>query len=227
MVGGLAVAALGGLTACGSVAPAPAPDPPAPDPTAPEPIAPEPSAVAERVGPGARVLLAYFSRAGENYSYGGRTILQVGNTEVLAGMIAGGAACDVHRIEAAEPYSDDYDDTVARNVREQRADARPPIANPLPAVAGYDVVLLASGLWNVRPPMIMQTFAEALDLRGKTVLPVVTYAVSGMGSAPEVYARACPGATIGEGIAVRGEQVAGAGPQVESWLAGAGLSRAR
>lgn len=66
-----------------------------------------------------RVLLAYFSRAGENYDYGGRTNLDVGNTEVLAGMIGTLIACDVHRIEAADPYSDGYDATVARNVREQ------------------------------------------------------------------------------------------------------------
>lgn len=32
---------------------------------------------------------------------------------------------------AVAPYSDDYDETVARNVREQDADARPAIANPL------------------------------------------------------------------------------------------------
>jgi len=194
------VATLGGLTACGSAAPSAAP-----------------------VGAGARVLLAYFSRAGENYYYGGRTTLQVGNTEVLAGMISREIACDVPRIEPADPYPDDYDETVARNVREQQADARPPIANPLPAVDGYDVVLLGSGLWNVRPPMIMWTFADGLDLRGRTVLPVVTYAVSGIGSAPDVYEQACPGATIGEGIAVRGEEVAQAGPAVTAWLDRVGL----
>jgi flavodoxin len=126
----------------------------------------------ERTGatprPDARVLVAYFSRAGENYHYGGRRFLEVGNTEVLAGMIRDRLACDVHRIEAAEPYSDDYDDTVARNVREQEADTRPAIANPLPDLSAYDTVLLGSGLWNVRPPMIMRTFAEGLDFTGKT-----------------------------------------------------------
>jgi flavodoxin len=205
------VATLGCLAACGAAEPS----------AAPESATPEPSPVP------ARVLLAYFSRAGENYYYGDRTYLQVGNTEVLAGMICSEIACDVHRIEAAEPYSDDYEDTVARNVREQQADARPPIANPLPAVDGYDVVLLGSGLWNVRPPMIMRTFAEGLDLSGKTVLPVVTYAVSGIGSAPDVYAQACPGATIGEGIAVRGEEVAQAGPEVAAWLERVGLRQPR
>jgi len=167
---------------------------------------------------GARILLVHFSRAGENYHYGGRKFLQVGNTEVLAGMIRERVACDVHRIEAAEPYSDDYEDTVARNVREQDTDARPAIANPLPAIDGYDVVLLASGLWNVRPPMIMRTFAGRFDFSGKTVLPVVTYAVSGLGRAAEEYARACPGATVGEGLAVRGEEVDQARDAVSSWL---------
>ncbi len=85
--------------------------------------------------PGAtRVLLAYFSRAGENYYYGGRIDLEVGNTEVLAGMIGERIDCDVYRIEAADPYSDDYEETVARNVREQDADARPAIANPLASI---------------------------------------------------------------------------------------------
>lgn len=172
---------------------------------------------------GGRVLLAYFSRAGENYYYGGRTTLTVGNTEALAGMIADKIACDLYRIEAAEPYPDDYDETVDRSGREQRADARPAMAAPAPALDGYDVVLLGSGLWNVRPPMIMRTFVDELDTRGKTVLPVVTYAVSGMGAAAEVYEEACPGATIGEGIAVRGEEVDRAASAISSWLGRVGL----
>jgi flavodoxin len=165
-----------------------------------------------------RILLAYFSRPGENYWYGGRRDLRVGNTEVLAEMIAERLSCDVHHIRAAEPYSDDYDETVARNVREQEDDARPAIANPLRSIDPYDVVLLASPLWNVRPPMIMRTFAEQDDFTGKTVLPVTTYAVSGLGSAAEEYADACKGATIGRGLAVRGERVRDAGDEVDAWL---------
>ncbi|WP_459385014.1 flavodoxin [Arthrobacter humicola] len=165
-----------------------------------------------------RVLLAYFSRAGENYDYGGRTNLDVGNTEVLAGMIGTLIACDVHRIEAAAPYSDGYDATVARNVREQDGNARPAIVAPLPSIEDYDTVLLASGIWNVRAPMIMTTFAESYDFTGKTVHPVTTHAMSGLGTTERDYARSCPGAVIGEGLAVRGETVRDAGPAVEAWL---------
>lgn len=167
---------------------------------------------------GRRPLLAYFSRAGENYYYGGRTSLDVGNTEVLAGMIGNLIACDVHRIEAADPYPDNYDATVARNVREQESNARPAIASPLPSIEGYDAILLASGIWNVRTPMIMTTFAESFDFTGKTIYPVTTHAMSGLGTTERDYARSCPGATVGEGLAVRGEETRDAGPSVEAWL---------
>ena len=89
------------------------------------------------------MLLAYFSRPGENYYYGDRITLEVGNTQLVADMIAAAAKVDVYRIEAADPYPDDYEATVARNVREEDSDARPAVANPLPALAPYDTVLIA------------------------------------------------------------------------------------
>jgi flavodoxin len=179
---------------------------------------PEPTAAA-----GSRVLLAYFSRAGENYYYGGRTVLEVGNTAVMAEMISSAVAVDVFRIEAVDPYPDSYDATVERNVREQDAEARPAIARALPAVGAYDTVLLGSGIWNVRPPMIMRTFVESVDLSRKTIFPFVTYAVSGLGRTIDDYTRLCPRSTIGEGLAVRGEEVRDARADVEAWLRRIGL----
>jgi flavodoxin len=119
-----------------------------------------------------RVLLAYYSRAWENYYYGGRRTLEVGNTEVLAGTIRQLIACDVYRIEAADAYPDDYDATVDRNVREQNDNARPVIANPLASISDYDAVLVGSPIWNNRAPMIMSTYLESFDLSGKDALPV-------------------------------------------------------
>ena len=102
------------LTACGSEDPQSAPDP----------DTPRTPRASDR-----RILLAYFSRPGENYWNGGRRDLNIGNTEVLANLISERVNCDTHRIQAADPYPDSYDDTVQRNVREQQADARP--ASPL------------------------------------------------------------------------------------------------
>jgi flavodoxin len=163
-------------------------------------------------------LLAYFSRAGENYHYGGRRDLPVGNTEVVANMVSQLAEVDVYRLRPAEPYPYDYELTVERNRQEQRADARPALLEPPPQTTAYDTVLLGCPIWNSSMPMIMRTFLDAVDLSGKTVLPFVTYAVSGMSGIPEEYASLLPGARVGEGLAVQGEEVQGAREQVQNWL---------
>ena len=137
--------------------------------------------------------------------------------------VSAAVTVDVFRIQAADPYPDSYQATVERNVREQNAEARPAITGTLPDVEAYDTVLLGSGIWNVRPPMIMRTFVEGVDLRGKTIYPFVTYAVSGLGRTVEDYTRLCPRSTIGEGLAVRGEEVRGARADVEAWLRTIGL----
>lgn len=176
---------------------------------------------------GGKILVAYFSRAGENYYYGGRINLKVGNTEVLASMISKRIRCDVYPIQSADPYPDHYEETVRRNVREQEADARPAIANPLASIDRYDTVLLGSPIWNLRAPMIMSSFVEKFDFTGKTIHPFTTYAMTGLGTTMRDYAASCPGATIGEGFPVRGEQVNDAGPAVDSWLRRTGLPQRR
>ncbi|MDT2005658.1 hypothetical protein FXW78_14550 [Rhodococcus opacus] len=168
--------------------------------------------------PSTRVLLVYFSRAGENYYYRGRRDLEVGNTEVLAGMISDRIDCVTYEIEAAEPYPDAYDPTVERNRREQQDDARPAIANPLPDVSGFDIVLLGSPVWGSRAPMIMSTFIDGVDLTGKTILPFVTYAVSGMSGIDNDYRDALPDSEVRDGLAVQGESVTEAAPDLDEWL---------
>ena len=75
---GAALLSVGSLTACTSSETAM----PAPADLSATPI-PPPTTILGR-----HVLLAYFSRPGENYSYGGRTTLNVGNTQIVADMIA-------------------------------------------------------------------------------------------------------------------------------------------
>ena len=209
---GVAGAAVGvPLTGCGANSPSDAG--PEPDPDG------RPSAAGGR-----RILLAYFSRAGENYWNGGRRNLRVGNTEVLAEAIAERLDCDVHRIEAADPYPE---------ITTKRSSATCASRTPTPGRASPNRstrstattrILLASPIWNVRAPMIMSTFAERYDFSDKTVLPVTTYAMSGLGTTAEDYARVCRGARIGTGLAVRGEEVRSDGARaVDAWLQRTGV----
>lgn len=167
---------------------------------------------------GNRALLAYFSRPGENYHYGDRIDLEIGNTQVVAELISAAITVDSYRIEAADPYPDDYEQTVARNVQEENDDARPAIANPLPDLAQYDAILLGCPVWIVQTPMIMRTFVENVDLAGKTLHPFVTFAVSGMGRVRTDYTDLLADTAVTEGLAVQGEEAQQARGAVDTWL---------
>lgn len=171
----------------------------------------------------AKTLLVYFSRPGENYWEGGRRDLDVGNTKRLAQMVAELIDCDEFEILAADPYPEAYEPTVDRNEREQDQDARPAIAGELPDVSGYDTVVLGGPVWNMRAPMIMDTFLEGVDLAGKQILPFVTYAVSGMSGVDQDHRAALPGSDVADGLAVRGEDVDSARADIETWLRANGL----
>jgi FMN-dependent NADH-azoreductase len=82
----------------------------------------------------------------------------------------------------------------------------------------YDTVLIGSPVWNVRAPMIMSTFIDNVDLNGKTVLPFVTYAVSGMAGIDQNYRDALPESTVHPGLAIRGETVDNASGNLDTWL---------
>ena len=71
--------------------------------------------------------------------------------------------------------------------------------------------------------MIMRTLADGHDFAGKRTHPFTTHAMSGLGTAVEDYTDACPGATIGAGLAIRGEQVDQSQADVEAWLSRIGL----
>ena len=47
--------------------------------------------------------------------------------------------------------------------------------------------------------------------------------MSGLGTTARDYAKSCPDAAIGQGLAVQGEEVRDAGPTIESWLDRTGL----
>lgn len=57
---------------------------------------PEPSGSPTSTSNASRTLVAVFSRAAENHYYGGRTWLEVGNTEVVVGLLAALVEVDVY-----------------------------------------------------------------------------------------------------------------------------------
>ena len=54
------------------------------------------------------ILIAFYSRAGENYFGGAYRRISAGNTEKAAGMLAELTGGELYKIEQAQPYSENY-----------------------------------------------------------------------------------------------------------------------
>ena len=166
-----------------------------------------------------RVLVAYFSRAGENYVNGTVRKLARGNTEIVAQMVAEITGGDLFRIETAHTYATDYTACTEEAADEKRRAARPELRALPESLDGYDAVVLGYPNWWGTMPMAVYTFLESLDFAGKTILPFCTHEGSGLSSTERDIARACPEAQVLAGLAIHGADVATTPERVRPTLA--------
>ena len=147
-----------------------------------------------------KVLVAYFSRTGENYGVGNIT---KGNTQIVAEMISGETGGDLFHIEPAVAYPDNYDDCVNLAKQELNSKARPAVKGDIKA-EDYDVIFIGYPNWWGDMPMPIYTFLEKHDWQGKTIVPFCTHEGSGLGSTTSKLQSACKGAKVLKGLAIYG-----------------------
>lgn len=119
-----------------------------------------------------------------------------GNTKAVAEEIAKLTGADIFRIEAADTYhADPYRDS-DRVKKEAYEDLRPkPAALPkASSIAEYDTIFVGSPIWWHQPAMVICTFLDAFDLKGKTIIPFFTYdATSYLNESMQKIYRLTPG----------------------------------
>jgi flavodoxin len=133
-----------------------------------------------------RILVAYFSRGGNNYVNGTIVNLPIGNTEVLAKMIQETTKGDIFRINTVNPYPLDYKETTDVAGKELREQARPKLSNRVENIDLYNIVLLGYPNWWGTIPMAVATFLSEYDFSGKTIAPFCTNEGSGLGHGRKV-----------------------------------------
>ena len=163
-----------------------------------------------------RKLVAYFSRAGQNYVGGSIVDLPVGNSRVAAEAIAEKVGADLFEIETVDAYPTDYTECTEVAAAEKRTGVRPELAADVDTDP-YDVIYLCYPNWWGTCPMAVLALLEGHDLSGKIVRPLCTNEGSGMGSSERDIRAAAPGATVGEGLAVAGGAVVRSRDVIQRW----------
>jgi flavodoxin len=165
-----------------------------------------------------KILIAYFSRTGNNYVGGDIVNLPVGNTEIAAKMIEKLIGGDLFKIDPVKKYSTDYRTCTNEAQDELRANARPDLTQYPDSIDDYDIIILGYPNWWGSMPMPVLTFLERFDFSSKTILPFCTHEGSGMGHSESDIQKACPQAKILKGLPILGSKVKNSEKEIESWL---------
>ena len=163
-----------------------------------------------------KVLIAYYSRRGENYVNGSIKNLKLGNTEVVVGKIKALLPdADVFQIDTTYEYSKDYMTCIEEAKQELHDQVRPEVKNPLESIDEYDTIILGYPNWWGTMPMVVYTFLESYDFTGKTIIPFCTNEGSGMGSSVRFIKKLCPGASVHDGTPIHGAEAQNADRQAQ------------
>ena len=125
-----------------------------------------------------------------------------GTAKKVAEEIARQTGADLTEIIPETPYDsnrDNYNALAAYAKKEHDEDMRPAIKNDI-NIADYDTIFVGFPIWWYVAPTIINTFLEAYDFSGKTIILFATSGGSGMGnSAKELRPSVSDSAVINDG----------------------------
>lgn len=154
------------------------------------------------------LITAYNTKAQENNPLENKKILvayfsATGNTAKVAERLAKALNATLFEIKPETPYT--TEDLNWRNKHSrssiEMADktSRPAIASKVEDMSQYDVVFVGFPIWWYREPSIIDTFMQAYDFAGKTVVPFATSGMSGIGDSGKNMQELAPSAKVLEG----------------------------
>ena len=173
---------------------------------------------------GKNILVAYFSRADENYNVG---TIDKGNTQIVAEYIASEVGADSFHIETVTPYPAGYDDCCDVAKQELTDKARPEIQGSVENMEQYDIVFLGYPIWWGDMPMAVYTFMDSYDFSDKVVIPFNTHEGSGESGTYSAIGSYLPNAQVLDGMAIQGKTAqefsSDTQQSVRDWLDGLGF----
>ncbi len=165
-----------------------------------------------------KTLVAFYSRAGENYFSGTYRHIPVGNTQRVAQVIAQETDADLFAIQQVQPYAAEYQTCVAQAREDFYNKARPAVQNLPENLDDYDEIYLGYPNYCGDMPMAVYTFLEAFSWEGKMIHPFCTHEGSGLSDTERSIRRTCTGATVTKGLAVHGSHVDSAQHTIQAWI---------
>lgn len=126
-----------------------------------------------------------------------------GTTKGVAKKIKKATGGKLYQIKAADPYTSadlNYsNDDCRANVEQQDGKVRPKIKGKVKSIRKYDVIFVGYPIWWGKEPMIIRTFLESYNLKGKKIVPFCTSGGSGISGSMKGVKAAAKGAKVVKG----------------------------
>lgn len=126
-----------------------------------------------------------------------------GTTKGVAKKIKKATGGKLYQIKAADPYTSadlNYsNDDCRANVEQQDGKVRPKIKGKVKNIRKYDVIFVGYPIWWGIEPMIIRTFLESYNLKGKKIVPFCTSGGSGISGSMKGVKAAAKGAKVVKG----------------------------
>lgn len=126
-----------------------------------------------------------------------------GTTRSAAKKIKKATGGKLYQIKAADPYTSadlDYsNDNCRANVEQQDGTVRPKVKGKVKNIRKYDVIFVGYPIWWNKEPMIVRTFLESYNLKGKKIVPFCTSGGSGISGSMKGIKAAAKGAKVQKG----------------------------
>ena len=163
-------------------------------------------------------LIAFYSRADENYFGGSMKYIEIGNTERAAKIIAELTGADLFKIEQKLPYAPDYKTCIAQAKKDMQDGVRPELLSLPENLDAYDEIYLGYPNYWGTMPMAVYTFLESFDFGGKKIYPFCTHEGSGISHTEQDIRKSAKGAVVKKGLAIYGSDVDGAKAVIDKWI---------
>ena len=163
----------------------------------------------------AKVLIVFFSHAGENYAVGN---IKVGNTKLVADEIQKVTGGDEFEIVAERNYDLPYGSLTKLAKEEQERNEKPAFKGEVKNIDQYSTVFIGGPVWWGTYPQVMFSFFDKYDLNGKTIIPFTTHEGSGLGSVVEDLKKLYPNATFKEAFSIYGHETRNDLSKVSKWM---------
>lgn len=118
-----------------------------------------------------------------------------GNTEKIAERIHTDFACDILKIVPEEAYGN-YVASCLRVMKERGTGVVPQFITDIPDLSAYDVIFLGYPVWVQDMPVFVAEFMKQCNVTGKTVIPFVTYGMTGINWTRKTLDKVCVGANV-------------------------------